>query len=45
MLDMDPDTKQTVAMWRAGEDWDRKKERTDGREFQKTVREAAKAAA
>jgi hypothetical protein len=34
MLDMDPDTKQIVAMWRAGEDWDSKKERTAERERQ-----------
>jgi hypothetical protein len=44
-LEMDPNTKQVVAMWRAGEDWDSKKERMAERERQKAVREAAKAAA
>jgi hypothetical protein len=48
MLDLDPETKKTVALWRAGEDWEKKKEkkeRAEERERQKAVREAAKAAA
>jgi hypothetical protein len=42
---MDPSTEQVVAMWRAGEDWEKKKERMAERERRKAIREAAKAAA